>query len=71
MPTENTPSFEYDVGVTLYCIEGSSPNVSKRRKNFTKLLLEYEFRLDVESISNAKRPWDLKEKIGNQHHIIP
>lgn len=49
----------------LLYIEGSAPDVGKRRENFIKLLLRYEFGLKVESAPDTERSWDFKVKIGN------
>ena len=50
----------------LLYIEGNAPDVGKRRENFIKLLLRYEFGLEVESAPDTERSWDFKVKIGEQ-----
>ncbi|WP_342827481.1 ThaI family type II restriction endonuclease [Desulfurococcus sp.] len=52
----------------LLYIEGSAPDVGKRRENFIKLLLRYEFGLQVESAPDTERSWDFKVKIGNKRY---
>jgi len=49
----------------LLYIEGSAPDIGKRRENFIKLLLRYEFGLEVESAPDTERSWDFKVKIGS------
>jgi len=49
----------------LLYIEGSAPDVGKRRENFIKLLLRYEFGFKVESAPDTERSWDFRVKIGN------
>ncbi len=48
----------------LLYIEGRAPDVGKRRENFIKLLLKYEFNLEVESAPDTERSWDFKVNIG-------
>ena len=50
----------------LLYIEGSAPDVGKRRENFIKLLLKYGFGIEIESAPGTERSWDFKVKIGNQ-----
>jgi len=50
----------------LLYIEGRAPDVGKRRENFIKLLLKYEFGLEVESAPDTERSWDFRVRVGSQ-----
>ncbi len=52
----------------LLYIEGRAPDVGKRRENFIKLLLKYEFKLDVKSAPDTERKWDFRVKINGLWH---
>ncbi|MCE4619800.1 MAG: ThaI family type II restriction endonuclease [Desulfurococcales archaeon] len=47
----------------LLYIEGYSPDIGKRRENFIKLLLKYEFGLEVISAPDTESYWDFKVRI--------
>ena len=54
----------------LLYIEGNAPDVGKRRENFIKLLLRYEFGLEVISAPDTERSWDFKVKLVNNGILI-
>ena len=48
----------------LLYIESSTPDIGKRRENFLKLLLRYEFGFIVEDAPDTERFWDFRIKIN-------
>lgn len=52
----------------LLYIEGSSPEIGKRRENFIIMMLKYELKLDVERAPPTEPQWDFKVKIHGKWH---